>query len=136
MKQRQRIYYSAAQRAEIWDRWQRGESMSSIGRLFDWQSSSIFSVLSPSGGIRPAERGRSGRALRADVANAGIASIRAPRVGHGSEASNRPDFWRGKADSTRQSTERNPAKYDQRTSSRSSYASNRTIARQSYTSHI
>ena len=62
MKQRQRIYYSAAQRAEIWDRWQRGESMSSIGRLFDWQSSSIFSVLSPSGGIRPAERGRSGRA--------------------------------------------------------------------------
>ena len=28
------IYYSAAQRAEIWDRWQRGESMSSIGRPF------------------------------------------------------------------------------------------------------
>ncbi|PTQ58866.1 hypothetical protein C8J45_1031, partial [Sphingomonas sp. PP-CE-3G-477] len=25
MKQRQRIYYSAAQRSEIWDRWQRGE---------------------------------------------------------------------------------------------------------------
>jgi len=63
MKQRQRIYYSAAQRAEIWDRWQRGESMSSIGRRFDRQSSSIFSVLSPSGGIRPAERRRSGRAL-------------------------------------------------------------------------
>ncbi len=32
MKQRRRIYYSAAQRAEIWDRWQAGESMSSIGR--------------------------------------------------------------------------------------------------------
>lgn len=63
MKQRQRIYYSAAQRAEIWDRWQRGESMSSIGRRFDRQSSSIFSVLSPSGGIRPAERRRSGRSL-------------------------------------------------------------------------
>lgn len=65
MKQRQRIYYSAAQRAEIWDRWQRGESMSSIGRRFDRQSSSIFSVLSPSGGIRPAERRRSVRALTA-----------------------------------------------------------------------
>ncbi len=50
MKQRRRIYYSAAQRAEIWDRWQRGESMSSIGRGFERESSSIFSVLSPSGG--------------------------------------------------------------------------------------
>ena len=34
MSYRRRIYYSAAQRAEIWDRWQRGESMSSIGRPF------------------------------------------------------------------------------------------------------
>jgi IS30 family transposase len=63
MKQRRRIFYSAAQRAEIWDRWQRGESMSSIGRCFDRESSSIFSVLSPSGGIRPAGRKRSARAL-------------------------------------------------------------------------
>lgn len=35
MKYRTRIYYSAEQRAEIWDRWQRGESMRSIGRVFD-----------------------------------------------------------------------------------------------------
>jgi hypothetical protein len=49
MKYRRRIYYSAAQRAEIWDRWQRGESMSSIGRRFDRQSSSVFSVISPTG---------------------------------------------------------------------------------------
>ena len=53
MKYRRRIYYSATQRAEIWDRWQRGESMSSIGRVFDRQSSSVFSVISPTGGIRP-----------------------------------------------------------------------------------
>ena len=46
----------AKQRAEIWDRWQRGGSMSSIGRGFERDSSSIFSVLSPSGGIRPADR--------------------------------------------------------------------------------
>jgi len=32
MKQRRRIYYSAAKRSEIWDRWQAGEPMSSIGR--------------------------------------------------------------------------------------------------------
>jgi IS30 family transposase len=63
MKQRKRIYYSAAQRAEIWDRWRRGESMSSIGRRFDRESSSVFSVLSPSGGIRPPERRRPLRAL-------------------------------------------------------------------------
>jgi len=63
MKQRKRIYHSAAQRAEIWDRWRRGESMSSIGRRFDRESSSVFSVLSPSGGIRPAERRRSPRVL-------------------------------------------------------------------------
>ena len=45
------------------DRWQRGESMSSIGRLFDRESGSIFSLLSPTGGIRPAIRKRSRLAL-------------------------------------------------------------------------
>jgi IS30 family transposase len=63
MAYRRRIYYSAAQRADIWDRWQRGESMSSIGRLFDRNSSSVFSVISPTGGIRPAERTRGKQAL-------------------------------------------------------------------------
>ena len=63
MKYRRRIYYSAAQRAEIWDRWQRGESMSSIGRLFDRKSSSVFSVISPTGGIRPPDRKRGCLAL-------------------------------------------------------------------------
>lgn len=58
MKQRTRIYYSAAQRAEIWDRWQRGESMSSIGRVFERASSSIFPLLEPTGGIRPSQRRR------------------------------------------------------------------------------
>ena len=37
MKYRRRIYYSAEQRAEIWERWRRGESMRSIGRVFDRQ---------------------------------------------------------------------------------------------------
>jgi len=63
MKYRRRIYYSAAQRSEIWDRWQRGESMSSIGRVFDRHSGSVFSVISPTGGIRPADRKRGKRAL-------------------------------------------------------------------------
>jgi len=42
MKQRRRIYYSSAQRSEIWDRWQAGDSMSSIGRRFDRESSRYF----------------------------------------------------------------------------------------------
>lgn len=63
MRRRQRIYYSAARRSEIWDRWQAGEPMSSIGRRFDRNSSSVFSIISPSGGIRPPDRCRSKRAL-------------------------------------------------------------------------
>lgn len=63
MKQRTRIYFSAEQRADIWNRWQRGESMSSIGRLFERESSSIYAILRPSGGIRPPTRTRSRFAL-------------------------------------------------------------------------
>ena len=51
MKQRRRIYYSAVQRSEIWNRWQAGEPMSSIERRFDRESSSVFSVISPTGGF-------------------------------------------------------------------------------------
>jgi hypothetical protein len=63
MKQRRRIYYSAVQRTEIWDRWQAGESMRSIGRRFDRASSSVFSVISPTGDIRPPVRHRAKLAL-------------------------------------------------------------------------
>lgn len=63
MKHRTRIYLSAEQRADIWDRWQRGESMSSIGRFFERESSSIYPILAPSGGIRPPTRTRSRFAL-------------------------------------------------------------------------
>jgi IS30 family transposase len=56
MVYRTRIKYTVAQKAEIWDRWQRGESLNAIGRLFDRPSSSIFNMLAPSGGIRPAPR--------------------------------------------------------------------------------
>ena len=63
MTYRTRINYSPKQRAEMWDRWQRGESLSSIGRLFDRESSSIFGILSKTGGIRPAPRKRSCIAL-------------------------------------------------------------------------
>ena len=63
MVYRTRIKYTATQRADIWDRWQRGESLTAIGRLFDRPSSSIFNMLAPTGGIRPPPRQRSRLAL-------------------------------------------------------------------------
>ncbi|ERR1039457_1260538 len=63
MTYRTRIKYTAKQKSEIWDRWQRGESLKSIGRVFDRPSSSIFNHLAPSGGIRPLPRRRSRLAL-------------------------------------------------------------------------
>jgi len=63
MKRRRRINYSVAQRSEIWDRWQAAEPTSSIGRRFDRDSSLVFSVISPSGGIRPLDRHRAKKAL-------------------------------------------------------------------------
>ncbi|CUH46538.1 IS30 family transposase [Ruegeria atlantica] len=63
MAYRRRIYFTEKQKAEIWDRWQCGESMSSIGRLFDRGSSSIYPLLARTGGIRPPERRRSRWAL-------------------------------------------------------------------------
>jgi DNA-binding CsgD family transcriptional regulator len=63
MKRRRRVNYSLAQRSEIWDRWQAGEPMSSIGRRFDRDSSLVFSIISPTGGIRPPDRRRAKKAL-------------------------------------------------------------------------
>ena len=59
MKYRTRTFYTDKQKSEMWDRWQRGESMSSIGRHFNRASSSIFPHLARTGGIRPADRTRS-----------------------------------------------------------------------------
>jgi len=63
MTYRKRIRYTEEQKAEMWDRWQQGESLTSIGRVFDRPSSSIFGQLSPTGGIRPPPRTRSRRVL-------------------------------------------------------------------------
>ena len=59
MKQRQRIYYSDAQKALMWERWQKGESMNAIGRFFDRGHSSIQRILLEMGGLPPAPKKRS-----------------------------------------------------------------------------
>ncbi len=63
MKRRPRIYYTKEDKALMWDRWQKGESLNSIARLFDRHHPSIERILKEHGGIRPPERRRSARVL-------------------------------------------------------------------------
>src|SRR5476649_2304754 len=63
MDQRFRRGFTAAEKTELWDRWQRGESLKAIGRAFGKPSSSIYNQVAPHGGIRPVPRRRSRLAL-------------------------------------------------------------------------
>jgi len=44
MAQRTRLKYTDEVKAEIWDRWQKGETRNAIGRALDRHSNSIFDV--------------------------------------------------------------------------------------------
>src|SRR5258705_1102815 len=83
MKRRPRIYYSAGQRALMWEHWRKGETLHQIARLFDRYHSSVHRILAESGGIRPAERHRSRSALtlieREEISR-GIVEGRSTRV--------------------------------------------------------
>jgi IS30 family transposase len=83
MKQRPRIYYTESQRALMWERWQKGESLQKIAELFDRNHSSVQRILAETGGIRPARRCRSRWALtlaeREEISRAGV-------VGHSTRA--------------------------------------------------
>lgn len=63
MKQRPRIYYTESQKALMWERWRKGESLQQIAQLFDRNHSSVQRILAETGGIRPAPRCRSRLAL-------------------------------------------------------------------------
>ena len=54
---------SAAQKAELWERWKQGESLSDIGRALTKHAASVFGVLRPKGGIYRPPRQRSSRSL-------------------------------------------------------------------------
>ena len=54
-----RLYYTEQDKALMWDRWQKGESLNAIARHFGRSHSSIQGVLSRTGGIRPLPRRRS-----------------------------------------------------------------------------
>jgi IS30 family transposase len=63
MKYRTRKYYTAAQKALMWDRWRDGWTLHQIGQLFDRPHTSIHNILSKTGGIRPPDRRRCATAL-------------------------------------------------------------------------
>jgi len=86
MKYRTRTFYTETQKALMWDRWQKGETLHQIARLFDRYATSIRGILAETGGIRPAPRRRSRLSLtlaereeisRAVVAGCSIRSIAA-----------------------------------------------------------
>jgi IS30 family transposase len=63
MKRRPRIRYTESQKALMWERWQKGDSLQQIAQLFDRYHPSIEGILAKTGGIRPAPRHRSRLAL-------------------------------------------------------------------------
>ncbi len=61
-QKRKRRAYTAADLAELWDRWKRGESSKTIARVMG-RGASVYTVLLRCGGIRPRVRCRSPQAL-------------------------------------------------------------------------
>lgn len=79
MTRRTRIKYTKEIKSEIWDRYQQGESLNSIGRAFATRSSSIYGQLVPTGGIRLPEKKRSKLSLtmteREEISRGLVASL-------------------------------------------------------------
>ncbi len=63
MKRRPPLEYTTERLTLLWDRWQKGDNLHEIARLFDRLHPSISGILSRTGGIRPPEKKRSIRSL-------------------------------------------------------------------------
>jgi len=63
MNQRARRYFTEPEMEEVWDRWEKGESLNSIARSLERGHSAVQGMLSRTGGIRPAPKRRSRLAL-------------------------------------------------------------------------
>lgn len=55
--------FTEAEKAEVWDSWQRGEAMRSIARRLGRESSSVRTMIEDCGGVRPVPRRRHPRHL-------------------------------------------------------------------------
>jgi len=63
MSHQKRLRYTEADKALMWERWQRGESLTAIARDFGRAHTSVRHILLRTGGIRPPPRRRSRLAL-------------------------------------------------------------------------
>ncbi len=63
MKQRPRRYFTQTELADVWDRWEKGDSLNAIARDLDRSHSTVQGALARTGGIRPAAKRRSRLAL-------------------------------------------------------------------------
>src|ERR1700754_1328608 len=60
-----RIWFTTAQKAELWERWKQGQSISSISRALDRRNKTgVQRIISLHGGIAPPARRRAAAALR------------------------------------------------------------------------
>jgi len=57
-KYRTRTFYTASQKALMWERWKAGWTLRQIAKLFDRGGGSVGGILAQTGGIRPPERRR------------------------------------------------------------------------------
>jgi IS30 family transposase len=91
MARRPRLLYTNEIKAEIWNKYQQGESLWSIARSIDRTSSTIYGILSPTGGIRPPERKRSSLALslaeREEISRGLVTNISIRKIASGLERS-------------------------------------------------
>jgi IS30 family transposase len=58
LKYRTRTFYTATQKALMWERWKAGWTLRQIAKLFDRGGGSVGGILAQTGGIRPPERRR------------------------------------------------------------------------------
>ena len=65
MARKPRIHHTETDKAVMWDRWQKGDSLEKIAQLFDRSHGSVASILRKTGGRRPPKRARSSRTLSA-----------------------------------------------------------------------
>ncbi len=63
MTRKTRIYYTDKQKELMWERWRKGDSITTVARLFDRTHNSISRIFREVGGFKPPTRKRSERVL-------------------------------------------------------------------------
>jgi len=67
METRSRIWFAPRQKAELWERWRRGQCIASIARTLRRRSKGgVYRILALNGGIVPLQGRRPSVALRLD----------------------------------------------------------------------